>query len=114
MKSQTDQNKKNQSNQFKEGDLVWLHRPKIDTGKTKKLFPRWEGPYRITKFTSPVVVQLTNRRGLPLKNLYNISKLKPYHTPKKFAWEKKKKGEDEVAMIEDDPNQTWEIDRIVA
>ena len=114
MKTQTDQNKKNRSNQFKEGDLVWLHRPKIDTGKTKKLFPRWEGPYRIAKFTSPVVVQLANRRGLPLKNLYNISKLKPYHTPKKFAWEKKKKGEDEVAMIEDDPNQTWEVDRIVA
>ena len=58
---------------FEEGDLVLRH---VQSAKgTKKLSPKWEGPYRVVRVTRPGAVRLETRDGIRLQNSWNIQVL---------------------------------------
>lgn len=61
---------------YKIGDWVLVRNTMVKPGRTKKFTPLFEGPYRITRLTSPVnaEVQLTDRTVV-----VHFDRLKPYH-----------------------------------
>ena len=61
---------------FEEGDLV-LRR--VQSAKnSKKLMPKWEGPYRVKRVTRPGVVRLETEDGIPVSNSWNIEHLRNF------------------------------------
>ena len=62
---------------FEEGDLV-LRRVQSAKG-TNKLSPKWEGPYRVVRFTRLGAVRLETKDGTQLQNSWNIEHLRKYY-----------------------------------
>ena len=46
------------SARFQEGNLVWLYNPQRKKGKSPKLMPSWEGPYKVIKRINDVVYRI--------------------------------------------------------
>ncbi len=60
------------------GDKVWLYVFHKRKGLSKKLHSPWQGPYRVSKIVSPVLVKLKTLGSAPMKQLVNVLRLKPY------------------------------------
>ncbi|KAF8652823.1 hypothetical protein AX16_004146 [Volvariella volvacea WC 439] len=64
---------------FKVGEQVWLEAKNIKTHRiTKKLAPKREGPFRITKVLGPVTFQLELPKQWKIHNVFHMSLLTPY------------------------------------
>ena len=48
---------------FRVGDVVYLKVGQHKPGTGKKLAPKWEGPYTITRQTGPVNYEFQTRKG---------------------------------------------------
>ena len=62
---------------FEEGDLV--HRRVQSAKGTKKLSPKWEGPYRVVRVTRPSAVHLETGDGTQLQNSWDIEHLRKFY-----------------------------------
>jgi hypothetical protein len=58
------------------GDLV-LRRKQNSSGR--KLSPKWEGPYRVTRVFRPGSVSLEDKDGKPGQNSWNIEHLQKFY-----------------------------------
>ena len=67
---------------FEQGDLVWLNRPFVPKGISRKLFRPWQGPFKIVKVISDVVYRV--ERSLPQSRrrqrfVVHFDRLKPFN-----------------------------------
>jgi hypothetical protein len=69
-----------QPHQWKRGEYVWLHIPKVDKGISKKLAHRWYGPYEFITQTSPVNYEIKLVGSTKTSIVHGI-RLKAYHDP---------------------------------
>ncbi|KAF8639129.1 hypothetical protein AX16_010363, partial [Volvariella volvacea WC 439] len=64
---------------FKIGEQVWLEAKNLKTHRiTKKLAPKREGPFRVTKVLGPVTFQLELPEQWKIHNVFHTSLLTPY------------------------------------
>ncbi|GJZ13434.1 reverse transcriptase domain-containing protein [Tanacetum coccineum] len=61
---------------FKPGDLVYRNNEASHTEDTRKLGPKWEGPYEVTKALGKGSYRLKNRNGKELPRTWNVCNLK--------------------------------------
>lgn len=64
------------------GDLVLLRKRVISKACdhfAAKLAPRFDGPYLVMNFTSPVIVRLADPESRKIQGVAHIKDLKPYH-----------------------------------
>ena len=65
---------------FKKGDLVWLDSRNLKTIYHRKMKPKWEGPFVITKVLGPVTYRLKLPTSWRIHNVFHAMLLK--HTGK--------------------------------
>ena len=76
---------------YKLGDIVWLHDPTTPVGFSRKLKPRWRGPYRISEIGPNATYKLRHyNTDLPTDTLINAQRIKPAFLP----WESRIRRED--------------------
>ena len=63
---------------FKLGDRVWLDTRNLKTNHHKKIGPRWEGPFKITRVIGPVTYQLELPRTWRIHNIFHATLLRQY------------------------------------
>ena len=63
---------------FKKGDQVWLDSRNLKTVYIKKMKPKWEGPFLITKVPGPVTYRLKLLTSWQIHNVFHATLLKPY------------------------------------
>ncbi len=93
--------------EFQVGDMVLLNTKniKLKTG-VKKLFPRFIGPFPITKKINKCAYELHLPDSLRIHNVFHISLLQPFHGPADFV-------APPLPTIIDDVAE-WEVDHILA
>nr|GEW30066.1 reverse transcriptase domain-containing protein [Tanacetum cinerariifolium] len=69
-------NSKVQNTSFKPGDLVYRNNDVSRAEDTRKLGPKWEGPYEVTESLGKGAYKLRDRDGKQLPLTWNISNLK--------------------------------------
>ncbi|GJW57445.1 reverse transcriptase domain-containing protein [Tanacetum coccineum] len=69
-------NFKVRSTSFKPGDLVYRNNDASRAEDTKKLGPKWEGPYEVTKALGKGAYKLRDRDEKQLSRTWNVSNLK--------------------------------------
>ncbi|GJV72308.1 reverse transcriptase domain-containing protein [Tanacetum coccineum] len=69
-------NSKVQSASFKPRDLVYRNNVASHAEDTRKLGPKWEGPYEVTKALGKGAYKLRDRDGKQLPRTWNVSNLK--------------------------------------
>ena len=107
--------KKRRNLTFKEGEKVWLSAEGIDNipGATKKLSPKYIGPYSIEKKLSDVNYKLLLPSHLQIHPVVHISKLKPYHEFKEDFPNRKKEVPPPEPTIKEGYYE-YEVERILA
>ena len=76
---------------YKLWDIVWLHDPTTPVGFSRKLKPRWRGPYRISEIGPNSTYRLRHySTDLPTDTLINAQRIKPAYLP----WESRIRRED--------------------
>lgn len=71
------------ANRYTQGDLVWLkshRRSDMRRAKTRKLFPLYEGPFRVDSQIYPNAYKITRLTG-EILGTYNTRQLKPHRVP---------------------------------
>lgn len=63
---------------FEEGSWVWLHNPMRKKGKSPKLSPNWEGPYRVVTKINDVTYRIQRNPRSPCK-VVHVDRLARYH-----------------------------------
>ena len=63
---------------FKQGDRVWLDTRNLKTNYHKKIGPKREGPFEITKVIGPVTYQLALPRSWKIHNVFHAILLRQY------------------------------------
>ena len=63
---------------FKVGDKVWLDSRNLKTIYHKKMAPKREGPFEITKVMGPITYQLKLPTSWKIHNVFNAMLLRPY------------------------------------
>ena len=63
---------------FKLGDRVWLDTRNLKTNHHKKIGPRREGPFKITRVIGPVTYQLELPRTWRIHNVFHATLLRQY------------------------------------
>jgi hypothetical protein len=63
---------------FKLGDRVWLDTRNLKTNHHKKISPRREGPFKITKVIGPVTFQLELPKTWRIHNVFHATLLRQY------------------------------------
>jgi transposase InsO family protein len=63
---------------FKQGDKVWLDTRNLKTNHHKKIGPRREGPFVITKVIGPVTYQLNLPKTWKIHNVFHATLLRQY------------------------------------
>lgn len=63
---------------FEEGSLVWLHNPMRRVGKSPKLSPNWEGPYKVVTKINDVTYRIQRNPRSPSK-IVHVDRLARYH-----------------------------------
>ena len=64
---------------FKLGDRVWLDTRNLKTNHHKKISPRQEGPFKITRVIGPVTYQLELPRTWRIHNVFHATLLRQYN-----------------------------------
>ena len=84
---------------YKLGDIVWLHHPTTHVGFSRKLKPRWRGPYRISGIGLNSTYRLRHcSTDIPTDTLINGQQIKPEHLP----WESRIRHEDPEWRVQRD------------
>jgi len=63
---------------FKRGDMVWLDTRNLKTNYHKKMKPRREGPFEITKVIGPVTYQIKTPKTWRIHNVFHATLLRQY------------------------------------
>ena len=63
---------------FKVGDKVWLDTRNLKTNHHKKIGPRREGPFEITKVIRPITYQLQLPKTWKIHNVFHATLLRHY------------------------------------
>ncbi|GMF18115.1 unnamed protein product [Phytophthora lilii] len=76
--------------EFKVGDRVYLSTKNLDTAHTgfpnsRKLGPKWIGPYSIVRRVHKHAYELNLPPGLKLHPVFNTGSLKPYEQPNRLS-----------------------------
>ena len=91
--------KKRRDLQFEQGDFVWLSTVnlQVPAGFTRKLLPKWLGPYEILAVVSPVAYKMQlPARYSRMHDVFHVSLLKPHDGPVKAGREPFFHSEDTV------------------
>ncbi|GKE13958.1 reverse transcriptase domain-containing protein [Tanacetum coccineum] len=75
-------NSKVRSVSFKPGDLVYRNNEASRVEDTRKLGPKWEGPYEVTEALEKGAYKLRDRNGNQLSRTWNVSNLKKCYVHK--------------------------------
>jgi hypothetical protein len=59
------------------GEFVWLHRPQVPLGHSRKLYSPWDGPYLVLNRISDVTYQISRVTGRPTTFVVHFDRLKP-------------------------------------
>jgi hypothetical protein len=70
---------------FKQGDKVWLDTRNLKTNHHKKIGPRREGPFEITKVIGPVTYQLNLPKTWKIHNVFHAVLLRQYKETKVYG-----------------------------
>ena len=62
---------------YKVGDMVWLHSPAVQRGRSKKLHRPWTGPYKVVSKLSDVVYRLQHVQARRKRPVVHFNRLKP-------------------------------------
>ncbi len=65
--------------QLREGSLVLLQNDTSPADQSRRLVPRWVGPYRITQKTGPVNFKIRHVFSKDVEKLVHVNKLKPFN-----------------------------------
>src|SRR6267154_6842521 len=63
---------------MKVGDLVWLKAQNLAVRGTRKLLPRWYGPYPIVECKGAVAYQLKLPSEMKIHDIFHVDLLLPY------------------------------------
>ncbi|GKC93187.1 hypothetical protein Tco_1158629 [Tanacetum coccineum] len=69
-------NSKVRSASFRPGDLVYRNNDASPVEDTRKLGPKWEGPYEVTEALGKGAYKLRDRNGKQLSQNWNVTNLK--------------------------------------
>ena len=113
-KEQADKTRRN--TEFQEGDLVYLAAEHILTPEqrnrpTKKLQPRYLGPFRILEIINPVAYKLELPEGYKIHNVFHASLLKKHNISNEEQFPKRSKTEPQPVQLYQQPE--WEIEEIL-
>ena len=64
---------------FKTGDKVWLDTRNLKTNHHKKIGPKREGPFEITKVIGPITYQLQLPKTWKIHNVFHATLLRQYN-----------------------------------
>ena len=64
---------------FKKGDKVWLDTRNLKMSHHKKIRPKREGPFEITKVIGPVTYQLDLPKTWKIHNVFHATLLRQYN-----------------------------------
>ena len=64
---------------FKKGDKVWLDTRNLKMSHHKKIRPKHEGPFEITKVIGPVTYQLNLLKTWKIHNMFHATLLRQYN-----------------------------------
>ena len=70
---------------FKTGDKVWLDTQNLKTNHHKKIGPKREGPFEITKVIGPVTYQLQLPGTWKIHNVFHTTLLRQYKETKVYG-----------------------------
>ncbi len=102
-------NRTRQDVQFAVGQLVMLHTKNVNMLGTKKLLPRWLGPFRIERVINPVAYRLTFPKSMGrIYPVFHVSLLKLYHADAARAT-----FEPLVPTLSDEHGPVMEVERIL-
>jgi glycosylphosphatidylinositol phospholipase D len=98
------------------GQQVWLSTENLSlkvAGQTKKLLPKYIGPYPIAQVVSNTAYKLTLPASLRIHPVFHISRLKP-HADGSSAFPLRPQSHRPPPDIMPDGEEAWEVERIVA
>ena len=93
---------------FKQGDKVWLDTQNIKTNNHKKIRPKREGPFKITKVIRPITYQLKLPATWRIHNVFHTTLLRQYKETKVYRANFPRLPPD---MIEGE--EVYEVERIL-
>jgi hypothetical protein len=64
--------------EMKEGDQVWLEGKNLNVKGTRKLLPKWYGPFKIEKKIGTVAYRLDLPSSMKIHNVFHVDLLLPY------------------------------------
>ena len=103
-------NKHRRDGQFSVGDLVMLSSTHVNLkGTSRKLKPRWVGPFMVTKLVSDVSVKLDLPATIRLHPVVHVSQIKPYVVDPR--WQERNKPP--PPLIDDDGQVSYIVERIL-
>lgn len=73
------ENKKRRNVTYTDGQQVLLSTKNLPLKGSKKLVPKWIGPFPIERMIHPVAARLTLPEGYRFHNVFHVSLLRPYH-----------------------------------
>ena len=87
------------NSKYKLGDIMWLHDPTTSVSYSRKLKPRWRGPYRISNIDLNSSYRLHHySTDIPTDTLINVQQIKPAHLP----WESRISRENLECQVQRD------------
>ena len=103
-------NKHRRDGQFSVGDLVMLSSTHVNLkGTSRKLKPRWVGPFMVTKLVSDVSVKLDLPATIRLHPVVHVSQIKPYVVDPR--WQERNKPP--PPLIDDNGQVSYIVERIL-
>jgi uncharacterized C2H2 Zn-finger protein len=97
---------------FKEGDLVWLYKPNLHKGISRKMAKEcWSGPWEVVKVITACVYTI-RFRGTRMTRTVNVDVLNPYVTRSASRFPEREKGAKrrEEVQAEEDTTESHEAE----
>lgn len=62
---------------YLEGNAVWYYCPQVKPGLSRKLLPKWQGPFRVTEKLNDILYRIQQKPG-KISRVVHYNKLAPY------------------------------------